>query len=847
MACRSFSSEAALMGAVARDGGTMPFAEPGVTPNYAPSRFVRIAHIDLSLDLDIPGRRFTGRAVYRIALLPTYDGVVELDADDIVIDAVETEGGEPLDFTHDDEVLRIRGLDEDGTFVVRWHGQDPTRGLYFTGPEAWAPDRQEMAWTQCQDEDAHFIVPCHDHPGTKHAWTVRLRAPAGYTLLGNGREVEQSEGEQGAHAVFEQADPMPAYLLVMVAARLVAHETTWRDVPVRYLVPEGEDEAMLRAFGKTPLMMEHFSAITGVDYPWPRYDQVVVHDFIFGGMENTACTVMTDLLLVDEASSLEWDPDRLVCHELAHQWFGDLLTCQDWSQGFLNESWATFMEEVWWAHDRSESDLAWYRYKHSQGYLSEFGGRYRRPIVSYRFREPIDVFDRHLYEKGACVLNTLKTELGDRAFWAGVKHYLESHRHGTVHARHFQRALEEATGRNLDRFFHQWFFGAGHPAFTIRLGTEGELLTVTVEQTQSGDEVAEAFHFPLVLEIVMDSGDGRRITLPVRERQRTWAIPVDGEVRTVRVDPGFNGLSTISLKAPRAWLERLSLDTCPVLSARAAKALLEDGSRKAVDAVIHAFRTHPAWQVREHLAGKLAARGGERIRDVLLEALSADEDPRVQRAAAAALGRFRETVVADALLARIAEPDPATPHLRGACLKSLGKTRDPRAVDAIRPHLQIESWADMVAAGAAEGLAWTEDEGVLDDLVAASQPGRRPRVRMGAARALGILGDRVEPVRTACVERLVEMLAEEGFREQLSAVSALGGLRDRRAVPALERLHRSAPDGRSRRMAYEALYKIRRGRTTEEGLSTLRARIETLAEENATLRRRLDKLERVEE
>lgn len=848
MACRTFSNELETLGLSALlDGASMPFAEPGTEPHYGPSRTVRISHIDLALNLDVSGHAFQGEATVSFETLPTFDGTVELDLDDVTVDAVQTPDGQDLPYTHDSDTLRIKGVT--GTaVVVRWHHCDPTRGIYFTGPEGWDPQRQEMAWTQCQDEDAHFIFPCHDHPGTKHTWTLRLRAPAGYTLLGNGREVEQVEDEQGAYARFEQEDPMPAYLVVVVAARLVVEETTWRDRPVRYLVPEGEDEAILRAFGKTPLMMEHFSEITGVDYAWPRYDQVVVHDFIFGGMENTACTVMTDLLLVDEQASLLWDPDRLVCHELAHQWFGDLLTCQDWSQGWLNESWATFMEVIWWEQDRSAEDAVWYKFTQMQHYLGEDAGRYRRPIVSYRFREPIDVFDRHLYEKGACVMNTLRTELGEQAFWAGAKLYLDRHRHQTVHTRHFQRALEDATGRNLDRFFDQWIHGAGHPALEVKLAAEGGLLTVSVKQTQSGEQTAEAFHIPLKLEIVLDAGDGaitKAITLPIRERERTWAIPVEGEVGTVRVDPGFNMLSTIKLDAPRGWLETLAMDPDPVLAVRAIRGLLSQGDGKSVSAALDATRNHPAWQTRQFMAEKLGRRGGADVRDTLLAMLD-DAHPHVQRAAANGLGHFREAVVADALLAKAAAPGPVPPQLVREVLEALGKTRDPRAVEALRPHLDTVSWADQTAMGAALGMAWTEDASVLDTLLAVSQPDQRPRLRMGAAAALGVLGDKVESVRARCVERLVEMLSEPGFREQLSAIGGLARIKDAASIPALERVHRDAPDGRTRRTAYEALYSIRKGRTTEAGLSTLRAKVDELVEQNARLRTRLEKLERVD-
>ena len=274
--------------------------------------------------------------------------------------------------------------------------------------------------------------------------------------------------------------------------------------------------------------------------------------------------------------------------------------------------------------------------------------------------------------------------------------------------------------------------------------------------------------------------------------------------------------------------------------------LLDEGNGKSVAAALDAFHNHPMHQVRAHIAGILGKRGGETYRDALLERMAADDDPRVKRACAAALGNWRDTVVADALIAEIEQEDPGTPHLRGAALESLGQTRDPRAVDVIRPHVYVESWADMIASGALRGLAHTEDPAVLDELVAQSRVGHRPRVRAGAASALGLLGDRVESVKQAVLDRLIEMLSEPGFREGLTAISALRQLRDPRAIPALAELHAHAPDGRTRRMAYTALYRIRQGRTSEEGLQSLRAQVEELSKQNAELRGRIDKLERVD-
>jgi len=834
VASASYSSKLLLA------GGVMPFAEPGVKPHYSPDRDVRIEHLDLELRLFPVEKRFEGRARIDVTALAGFSGVASFDLDEVEVSAVTDGGGEPLPYVLEGGALRVDVADP-STIVVEWSGADPSCGLYFTGPKPSAPDRQYMAWTQCQDEDGHFVYPCHDHPGIKHSWSIRLEGPAGFTLLSNGEAVDSGEEGGRSWSTWKQEKPMPAYLFTAVAAELSMVEAKWRDRPVRYFVPPGAEEAVVRAFGKTPLMIEEYSRRTGVDYPWPRYDQVVVHDFIFGGMENVACTTMTDLLLVDERAVMEWDPDGLVSHELAHQWFGDLVTCQDWSQGWLNESWATFMESVWWDADRDRDEAIWYRFGTMGEYLDEYGSRYRRSLVSYDFREPIDVFDRHLYQKGSCVLWTLRGILGEEPFWQGVKSYLDSRAHDTAHSRDFQRAMERTTGRNLDGFFHQWILSPSHPDLEIGLSEDSGLLVVSIKQTQTGEGVPEAYHFPLRLEIVTESGS-TSITLPVAERDRAWAIPVTGKVQTVRIDPGLNVLATHLWKGPRAWMERLLVDSDPVIALRAAHALLEEGSYPAVASVRHAMASHPFWGLRAELASRVGKRGGQIDRDSLIDLLQTDKDPRVRRAAAGALGNFRDATTADALLG-VLEEDISTWHLLGAAIKSLGSTRDPRAIEAIKPFLEMESWASTIPTRSLAGLAATRDPAVLDILLAHSRVDRDDRIRGTAAAALGALGDRVEAVRTPALERLVEMLNEPGFRAQLAAIGGLATLGDDRAIGALSRVHRSAPDGRTRRTAYEALVRIRRGRSTEEGLEGLRRELETLREQNATLRGRIDKLE----
>ena len=818
--------------------GSRTFAEPGVPPHYAPDRGFVLSRLDLALDIDPEAQTLSGEARVAVRPLPSGLGDVVLDLDELSVEAVRGEDGRALPWRLDDGKLTVRGVSEAGEAVLVRFSGSPRRGLYFTGPTPAEPKRARMAWTQCQDEDAHYVFPCVDHPSVKSPVGLTVRAPDGYTVVSNGRFM----GENGGVWRWEQSEPIPAYLITVVVARLTCVSASWRDRSVRYLAPEGTETAVLeRVFGRTPAMLERFSQLFGVDYAWPRYDQVVVHDFIFGGMENVAATTLTDMVLTDDRAALDHDSDDLIAHELAHQWFGDLVTCQDWSQAWLNEGWATYSEHLWKLADAGQEEADYALFCHLEAYLKEDGSRYRRAIVDYRFREPIDLFDRHLYEKGALVLHTLRAELGDRPFWTGVRAYLTRHAYGTVHTRDFQRALEEASGRNLDRFFHQWIYGAGHPALEVAVEHADGLLTVTVKQTQSGENVADAFAFPLKLAVV--TGDRRaELTLHVKERERTWAIPTAEAPDRVEVDAGFRVLSELTLKASRGLLcAALSGDPSAVGRIRAARALADEGSPAALKALAAALRDEPFWAVRAEIAGALGRRGGEIARLALLGAL-VDAHPKARVAVVAALGNVPHPHVEDAL-ARIALQGDPSIQVEGEAARALGRCRSPRALEVCTALLERESWGELLRARALEGLGASRDPDALPVLLAWTDEDRPARARGAAVGALGRMADEVPAARADAVDRLVRLAPDAPFRVAMATISALGAARDPRGAAVLRQLHDSGGDGRLMRAAYEALQRIAEGRTGDDALAALRRDVEGLHEENRALRDRLGLIE----
>jgi aminopeptidase N len=652
----------------------------------------------------------------------------------------------------------------------------------------------------------------------------------------------------------------------VIVGELKTHTTTMelpggRAIDVEYVVPEGVPaERVEQAFHRTPEMIAHFSRTFGVDFPWHRYAQVVVHEFIFGGMENAGATVLTDRVIMPPVSKrIGHDLDDLVAHELAHQWFGDLVTCQDWSQAWLNEGWATYSEAIWLEHEEDRAAASHNLWSKLVGYLGEDGGRYQRAITHYRFRNPIDLFDRHLYEKGSLVLHTLRGIVGDAAFWPAVQAYLQRHAFQPVHTRDFQRIMEEFSGRNLDGFFQQFVHGAGHPVVQVELSHADGLLTVAVTQKQSGPDVAEAFHFPLRLHIVTGDGDDAvvtDVTLPIRERTRAFTLPADEAPSRVEIDPWMTVLADLTVKAPRAWLaQSLRSDRGPVGRIRAARALAKDGSPEAITALADAIALDHSWGVHGEIAAALAKQAGPVARTALL-GRAADPRHKHRLGVVRALAGVRHADVAAALDALVEDGDPSY-LVTAEALRGLGRQRAPQTAARCREVLEdeataaaigMETWGASLRAAALDALGHTRDLDALPLLLEHTQAAYEPALRAAAARALGQLGEEIDPARRAAADRLMELAREAPFRVRLSALTALGRAGDPRAAAVLRHVHQGDPDGRTARTAYEALGRLQAAdRSGVAAVTRMRDDLTRLQEENRSLRARIDRLEELVE
>ena len=840
------------------------FALPGSRLQYGPDKAVAVERIELHLEPDLEQRSLAGICTTTVQ---AYDEPVErldLDAVDLAIASVERDG-KPLRFNVRDEKLEIHfdpplAPSERASFRIAYRAEHPRHGLFFVEPTPQYPDKMRHAWTQSQDENARYWFPALDYPHEKQTTQTTVVVPKGLFALANGALIERRDAGDKTTYTYRQDIPHSTYLMTFVAGPFVEKrqaDAGRRKVPVYYYVLPGREADGERAFGGTPRMIALFEEKIGTPYPYDRYSQIAVTDFIFGGMENTSATTQTDRTLHDERAHLDFSSDPLVSHELAHQWFGDLLTCRDWSQAWLNEGFATYFECVW-----READLGYDEYLYDvfgcvARYLEEDDDRYRRPIICNRFRDPIEIFDRHLYEKAGAALHMLRGELDDGRFWRSIARYVRENAQRNVETIDLIRAIEDETGRNMRGFFDQWFYRGGHPEIEVSILWDGKrnAATVTIDQKQAVDDDNPAYRFDVDLGFCPSAPEmpaanagpsalagEKRVRVSVERAHETVTVPLDFEPQLVRFDPGAWLLGAITYKLG-ATLAAATLqgDPDPVARIRAARELAKDGSHVARDALRRAFQRDPFWGVLDEAADALGKTRAPWAREILLGGL-AHAHPKVRRPVAAALGNFRDAGVATALLT-IAREDVSY-LVRAAAYTSLGKTRDARAFDALAAALEQRTWNGTVEAGAARGIAELADARAIDALLDAVRLGRDEGLRRAAAGALARAGELVYEERSRVVDAIVQLLDDPMFLVALAAIAAAEQLADPRALPALERLTAGGFDGRIRRDAAEAVIRIREAQKVPSQVSALRSDLDTLREEQRTLQEKIDSLAR---
>ena len=381
------------------------------------------------------------------------------------------------------------------------------KGLYFIGPDNKDPEKPVQLWTQGETQDASCWFPTIDAPNQKTTQELEVSVEARYTTISNGFKAGsvpfEKDGKSYKKDYWKQDKPHAPYLFALVVGDFAEVKDQWNTMPVNYYVEHEYEPYARMVFGNTPKMIDFYSKVLQTPFPWDKYHQVVVRDFVSGAMENTSCVVHYDKLQHNSRQHLDNPTEDIIAHELFHHWFGDLVTCESWSNLPLNESFATYGEYLWDEHQYSRDDADDKLDDFRNSYLNEAGYK-QVDLIRYDYEDQEDMFDGHSYQKGGLVLHMLRKYVGDEAFFSSLALYLKRYQYQTAEISQLRTCFEEVTGQDLNWFFNQWFLGAGHAHLDVAIQRNASTVTVTAYQRE------KTFRLPLVIDLVKADGSSIR-------------------------------------------------------------------------------------------------------------------------------------------------------------------------------------------------------------------------------------------------------------------------------------------------------------------------------------------------
>ena len=853
------------------ENNSKSFELPGARPHYNPDRPGQVEHIFLDLELDIPNKSF--QSICIITLNPVRSGIekLTLDAVNLEIKSVKIEDIEQT-FDYDGKQLQIylqvpTTVGQLIKVAIAYSANNPQRGIYFITPDKHYRDKPTQVWTQGEDEDSRFWFPCFDYPGQLSTSEIRVKVPHQFIAISNGELIQTEDIEDDKIYHWIQKQVHPTYLMTLAVGQFAEIQDEWNGIPVTYYVEKKRQDDARRTMSKTPQMIEFFSQEFGYKYPYPKYAQVCVNDFIFGGMENTSTTLLTDRCLLDEKAALDnRSSESIVAHELAHQWFGDLIVIKHWSHAWIKEGMASYSEVLWTANQYGQDEAAYYLLKEARSYIAEDKGRYRRPIVTNIYREAIELYDRHLYEKGACVYHMIKTELGAELFTKAIHKFVQDNAHKTVETIDLLRAIEQTTGRNLLFLFDQYVFRGGHPDYKVNYAWDGnsKLAKITVTQTlpknnKNGDISKELFDLKIPIAfgyLKAEKPELINFTVRVHEQEQTFYFPLSEKPKFISFDVGNNYLKTVRLEYPLAELKaQLEFDPDPISRIHATEALVRKGGLEVVRALSKALRDEPFWGVRVEVAKQLGKIRLDQVFDGLATGLE-DEDPRVRRAVVEALTQIKKRK-SYKLLKSLVKNGDASYYVEASAVSGIGdiaainansdeKPTEEKAIKLLKWVLKKKKgWNEVVRSGAISGLSKMKtSETALNQILKYTVPGVPQALRLNAIRVLGTISTAQSPINVERIlQRLTELSRETFFLTQVSVVAALSQMQTAGAIYILQSLAEQTPDGRVRRRAEEAVQKVQKNIGSDKALKQLRDELDQMKKENQELRSRLENLE----
>jgi aminopeptidase N len=670
------------------------------------SRSFDALHYLVKIALDLDRKSFEGATT--VTLSSFRDGLEAcvLDAEEFAVTSVVDEYGAPLRFEQSDKELKVVLLrpakfGKIVTFTCKYNGREPRKGLQFVDE---TPENPRLVWSDSWPDNVHHWFPCFDYPNDKATSEIVATVKAGLKVASNGRLVGVFEDPAAGTVTYHWSQELPhsTYLIFLAAAPYVVVRDSYRTLPVNYWVYPGDEAKARPTYGKTPRMIAFFNEIFGYDYPWQKYDQISVP--LGGGAESTSATAMTQRIMVAEEDEPDFSAIGIVSHELAHQWWGDLITLRSWGHAWMNESFGTYSDYLYFRHEKGDDEGAVNLQDKLAAYLREAKTRYIRPIVSDRYDRPEDMFDSHSYPKGALVLHMLRSILGDEIFFKTLGQFLHRYAFDAVDTADFIRSVKTVTGQNLDWFFDQWLFKPGHPVFDLRSEWDAarKVVRLKVAQVQDPANGVPVFRVPVTVKVVT-AGKLEAHRIWIREREETFEFPAETKPLLVRFDAANELIKEATFPKETAELlyQLKNDDVIGRMTAAGELAAVQDRPG-VLESLSWSARSDPFWAVRRQSVEALVRRPPSAEISAALRKACGDPNSSVRTEAVQALGATKDKRLA-AFYKDLFRKDRSV-RVRAEALRALGLTGDASLVPFLRQAAAVPSHQDLIRRAAEEAL-----------------------------------------------------------------------------------------------------------------------------------------------
>ncbi len=823
------------------------FLAPQDSPDfrkYAPSREVDILHLKLDVTPNFKARTISGTATFTFKPIAKSIDELRLDAVDLSVSNItSSEKIESYQVTAEKIIVTFAKPIEAGkeTRVSIAYSAEPTMGLYFRTPEMGYKEGETHLWTQGEPIEARHWYPGCDFPNEKFTSEIICHVPGEMTVLSNGKLVSQEKDSDGLMAVrWAQEKPHANYLISLIAGNFKHVDDNYKNIPLAFYTPPSDIGEAKNSFRDTKDMMGFLEKEIGVPYPWEKYFQVAVNDFTAGGMENTSITTLTDRMLFRKETENLRNSEGLCSHELAHQWFGDLVTCKDWSHLWLNEGFATFYALLYDEHKNGRDSMLYGLYGSSKRITGVTNDT--QPIVFRKFENPVEQFNHLAYQKGSWVLHMLRSQLGEKLYRRSIQNYLERHQFGSVVTEDLNSVIEEISGRAFDQFFDQWVYHAHFPEVEAAYSwdAQSKLAKISISQIQKINEDVLLFNFPLTLRFKGKFGKIEK-QLVVKEKEEDFYVSLTEAPEMVRLDPNFALLAKINFKLPNAMLYAQLADKDDMVGRLfAIEQLAEKKDHETIRKLKQTLESDSFYGVRVEAARALQKIHSDEALDILIA--SKQKDARVRNQIAASSGAFFSTNVLERA-AKIISSEK-NPDIRAQWIRALGNSSEIETGKILVPLLESNSYRNILADAAISAMRTQDDPVYLEPIRLTLEKRKEELTTRGFASGLDAIAylARNEKEKNETRNFILNFVNDKKDGVQLGALAALGVLGDPKAIPVLETFTILAKERAERRVAERSLAAIRAAQKPSDNLKQMRDEILELKKESRERKKEMDAL-----